>query len=267
MAARSALTRPQDEAPPSMREQARRAVHAARITRRAQRRGLDAHAPIRRFYAEAIRDQDLGFAGTAGIRVARLKHNAERARTADMVGRLTNEMARLSRRDAAEQLVAAAALLVFVRCIYCLGVRSGHAMSWPSFCVLLLLGERDVLPDAVAGVWRDSLCFAHLKDRPFAVSAEPSRQATIKVAPANKNGILIVVLIDGAVSSRAVVAAEMPNDGPWLFYNLTPMFAAIAPGLDVEASLVALRRTPARRAAFHVHRSQKSRAVRCPWLS
>jgi DNA-binding MurR/RpiR family transcriptional regulator len=262
-AAPSALSRPQDVARRSTQEQARRAdVQAATITRPSQRLGRDGDALIRAFSAEAIRNEDIGFVGTAALQIARWKLKGERAVPAEMVGPLTKQMAQLSRLDAAEQHVAAAARLVLERCVHCLDLQAWHAIAWPH-CVLLLLRDRDVLPAAIAGVGRDSPCFACLKDLLFVVSIEPDTQATITAAHANKRDILIV----GAMSPLARLAAEVPTDGRWFFYPLTPMLAAIVPGLAGEVSLAALRRTEARRAAFQVRRSQESRAVRCPRLS
>jgi len=97
----------------------------------------------------------------------------------------------------------------------------------------------------------------------FAVSVEPYRQTTIKAAHANKRGILVV----GGLSPLARLAAEVPTHGRSFFCPLTPMLAAIVPGLAGEVSLAALQRTEARRAAFPVRRSQELRAVRCPRLS
>jgi DNA-binding MurR/RpiR family transcriptional regulator len=264
IAARSALSRLQDVARLSTREQARRAgVQAATITRPAQRLGHDGDAPIRAFSAEAIRDEDLGFAATAGRQVARWKLKGARALPAERVGPLTKQMAWLSQPDATEQHVAAIARLIFARCVYCMGLQAWHAMAWPSYCVALLLGDRAPLPAATAGVGRASLCFARLKDLLFAVGVEPCTQITIKAADANKRGILIV----GALSPLARLAAEVPTHSRFFFYPLTPMLAVIVPGLAGEVSLAALQRTEARRVAFHVRRSQESRAVRCPPLS
>jgi len=233
MAARSALNRLHDAARLSTRYQARRAgIQATTITRPAQRLGHDGDTPIRAFSAEAIRDEDLGFAGTAGRQVARWKRKGERALPAEVVGLLTKQMARLSRPDATEPHVA-------------------------------VFGDRAPLPAAIAGVGRVSLWFARLKDLLFAVSVEPYTRTTIKAAHANKRGILIV----DALSRLARLAAEVPTHGRWFFYPLTSMLGAIVPGLAGEVSLAALQRTEARRAAFHVRRSQESRAVRCPRLS
>jgi len=231
LAARSALSRLHDVARLSTREQARRAG-VQTITRPAQRLGHDGDAPIRAFSTEAIRDEDLGFAGNAGRQVDRWKLKGERALPAEVVGPLTKQMARLSRPDATEQHVA-------------------------------MFGDRDLLSAAIAGVGRVSLWFARLKDLLFAVSVEPYRQATIKAAHANKRGILVV----GALSPLARLAAEVPTHGRSFFYPLSPMLAAIVPGLAGEVLLAALQRTEARRAAFPVRRSQESRAVRCPRLS
>src|SRR5262245_20433108 len=85
-AARYVLDRPRDVALLSMREQAREAgVQPATMTRLAQRLGLEGYDAVREIYAEAIRSEDLGFAGKAGIQVAHQKLKGERALAAEMI--------------------------------------------------------------------------------------------------------------------------------------------------------------------------------------
>jgi DNA-binding MurR/RpiR family transcriptional regulator len=248
----------------SMREQARRTGGGpTTITRFARRLGLDGDEPIREFYLEVILGEDLGFAGTAGLQVASRKLKSERALAAEMVESLTNQIARLSQPDLTERLVASAALLAFARRIYCRGLRAWHAIAWQFDHVLSLLGDCDVLAGAIPSTGRDSICFASSKDLVFAVGVEPSTRATMKAAQANKCGVPIVALMVSAMSPRARVAGKAPTDEPSFLHSLKPTFAAVAAAFGGEALLAALRGTEAQHAAFRVHRSQESRAVRC----
>jgi DNA-binding MurR/RpiR family transcriptional regulator len=176
-----------------------------------------------------------------------------------MVESVTNQIARLSQPDVAERFVAVAAVLVFAKRIYWLALRARHVIAWPVDHVSSLLGDCDVMPDAIAGMGRDSIGLACSKDLVFAVSVEPSRRATMKEATrANTRAVPIAALMFGAMSSLARVAGQMPADGRSFFHSLKPTFATVA-----EALHAALRRTKAQHAAFRVHRLQESRAVRC----
>jgi len=267
-AARFVLDRPQDVALLSMREQARRAgVQPATMTRFAQRLGLDGYDTIRKLYAEAIRKEGLGFAGRAGIQVASQKAKGERALAIEIVESLTQQIARLAKPDAVEQLVAAAALLASANRIYCLGLRACHAVAWQLHYVLSLLGDRTVLLDGIAGVGRDPIRSATSKDVLFATSVEPYTRATIEAAQyAHNRGVPIVALTDSAISPLAQIARQsilVPKDSPSFFHSLTPAFvvgeilAAIIAGRGGKASLDALRRTEAQLGAFHVHLSSR----------
>jgi DNA-binding MurR/RpiR family transcriptional regulator len=217
------------------------------------------YAPIREFYAEAIRNEDLDLAGTAGLKVARRKLKGERALVVDMVGSLTNQIARLSQPDVIERLVAAGALLAFARRVYRLGFRADHAMAWLSADVSSP-SDADVLPGAIAEAGRDATRCACSRDLLFAVDVE---RRAIKAAQPNKRGIPIVALTDSAISPQPRAPGQAPIDGPSFFSSLTPTFAVIAAAFVGKASPAALRRTQAQRAAFQAHRSQEPRAVRC----
>jgi DNA-binding MurR/RpiR family transcriptional regulator len=152
---------------------------------------------------------------------------------------VTNQIARLSQPDVAERFVAVAARLVFAKRIYWLGLRARHVMARPVDHVSSLLGDCDVMPDAIAGMGRDSIGLACSKDLVFAVSVEPSGRATMNEATrANTRAAAIATLMFGAMSSLARVAGPMPTDGRSFFHSLKPTFAAVA-----EALHAALRRT------------------------
>ena len=239
------------------------AVEPVTITRLAQWLGLDGCEAIREFYAEAIRNEDIGFAGTASPQVARRKLESERALVTEMVESLTNQIARRS--AVRERLVAAAAPPVFARCVNCLALRTCHAIAPPSPDILSPSGDGDIPPDAITAGGRGWIRCACLKDLLFAVDVEPFTRTASKTAPATKRGISIVAT-DRVVSSRPPLARQVPTDGPSFFYNLPPTFAAIAAVFVGETSLAALQCMQAQRAAFRVHRSQAPRAVRCRGL-
>src|SRR3954454_18395550 len=88
-AARYVLERPRDVALLSMREQARQAdVKPATMTRFAQRLGFDGYDDVRTLYADAIRNDGLGFAGKADAQVARQKRGGDRALASEMIASL-----------------------------------------------------------------------------------------------------------------------------------------------------------------------------------
>ncbi|HWP16895.1 MAG TPA: MurR/RpiR family transcriptional regulator, partial [Xanthobacteraceae bacterium] len=164
-AARYILNKPNDVALLSMREQARQAgVQPATMTRLAKRLGLNGYDAVREMYAETIRAAGPGFSRKADAQVASQKRKGDRALAADMVATLDAGIARLSEDRALDRVAAAAAKLAAARRIYCLGLRSCHAIAWHLHYVLSLVGEQTVLLDSVAGAGRDPIRDAGPKD-------------------------------------------------------------------------------------------------------
>jgi DNA-binding MurR/RpiR family transcriptional regulator len=263
-AARYVLERPSDVALLSMREQARQAgVQPATMTRLAKRLGLDGYDAVRELYAETIRNAGPGFSRKAGAQVASQKRKGDRALAAEMVATLNAEVARLTEPAALDRLAAAAAKLAAARRIYCLGLRSCHAIAWHLHYVLSLVGERTVLLDSVAGTGRDPIRAAGASDVLFVVSVAPYTRATIETARyAHAHGVPIVAVTDSKVSPLAPLAAEtifVATDCPSFFHTMAPAFvaaeilAALVAGRSGTRALEALRRTEEQLSAFNVH--------------
>lgn len=263
-AARYVLDRPNDVALLSMREQARQAgVQPATMTRFAKRLGLDGYDAVREMYAETIRNAGPGFSRKAGAQVASQRIKGDRALAAEMVAKLNAGIACLSEPGALDRFAAAATRLAAAQRIYCLGLRSCHAIAWHLHYVLSLVGERTVLLDSVAGVGRDPIRAAGPKDVLFAVSIAPYTRATIEAARyAHARGVPIVAVTDSEVSPLAQLAADtifVSTECPSFFHTMAPAFAAgeilaaLVAGRSGTRALDALQRTEQQLTAFNVH--------------
>ena len=108
-AARYVLDHPRDVALLSMREQARQAsVNPATMTRLAKHLGVGGYHELRKRYAEAVRDGELGFAGRAVAQVKNQKLRGDSALAAEMMGSLARHFAEMANPDMAATLAAAA---------------------------------------------------------------------------------------------------------------------------------------------------------------
>jgi DNA-binding MurR/RpiR family transcriptional regulator len=271
-AARYVLDRPRDVALLSMREQAREAgVQPATMTRLAQRLGLPGYDAVREIYAEAIRSEDLGFAGKASMQVAHQKLKGERALAAEMIKSVSNQIAGIAEADALDRLVAASELLASARRVFCLGLRSSHPIAWHVHYVLSLLGDRTVLLDAMAGVGADPIRAATAEDVLLVAGVLPYTRATVDLTRyIASRGVPIVAITDSAVSPIAQVARHailIATESPSFFHTMSPAFvvaeilAALVAGRREDAT-AALRRTEEQLAAFNVHvatRAEKRR--------
>jgi len=268
-AARYILDRPGEVALLSMREQARQAgVQPATMTRLAKRLGLDGYEAVRQLYAQAIREGGLRFAGKAGAQVASQKARGERALAAEMVASLAEHIASLSSSDTLDRLTEAAERLDQADKLYCLGLRSAHAVAWHMNYVVSLLSEKAVLLDGVAGTGMDAIRMATGRDALFVVSVEPYTRMTIDAAAyAHSRGIPIVAVTDSPLSPLAALARTaifVPTEGPSFFHTMTPAFvvgeilAALVAGRGGGKSLEALKRTEEQLTAFNIHWSPQS---------
>ncbi len=263
-AARYVLDCPDDVALLSMREQARRAgVPPATMTRLAKRLGLEGYDEVRALYAGAVRDGTLGFAGKAGQQVETQKLRGERALAADMALTLSRQIARLAETPTLDRLADAAGRLHQARRIYCLGLRSCHAVAWHFHYMLSLLGDKTVMLDDAGGTGLDALRDAGPSDIVLAASVEPYARATIDGARyAHRQGVPVVALTDSEVSPLAQIAVAMipaATDSPSFFHTMTPLLAvaeilaALIAGRSGQKALDALTRTEAQLTAFGVH--------------
>jgi DNA-binding MurR/RpiR family transcriptional regulator len=263
-AARYVLDCPDDVALLSMREQARRAgVPPATMTRLAKRLGLEGYDEVRALYAGAVRDGTLGFAGKAGLQVETQKLRGERALAADMALTLSRQIARLAETPTLDRLADAAGRLHQARRIYCLGLRSCHAIAWHFHYMLSLLSDRTVMLDDAGGIGLDAIRDASGSDVLLAASVEPYARATIEGARyAHRQGVPVVALTDSEVSPLAQIAVTMipaATDSPSFFHTMAPLLAvseilaALVAGRSGAKALDALSRTEAQLAAFGVH--------------
>ena len=263
-AARYMLDCPDDVALLSMREQARRAgVPPATMTRLAKRLGLEGYDEVRALYAGAVRDGTLGFAGKAGVQVEAQKLRGERALAADMALTLSRQIARLAETPTLNRLADAAGRLHQARRIYCLGLRSCHAIAWHFHYTLSLLGDKTVMLDDAGGIGLDAIRDAGKSDVVLAASVEPYARATIEGARyAAQQGVPVVALTDSEVSPLAQIAVSIiptATESPSFFHTMTPLLAvaeilaALVAGRSGQKALEALTRTEAQLAAFGVH--------------
>jgi DNA-binding MurR/RpiR family transcriptional regulator len=263
-AARYMLACPDDVALLSMREQARRAgVPPATMTRLAKRLGLEGYDEVRALYAGAVRDGTLGFAGKAGVQVEAQKLRGERALAADMALTLSRQIARLAETPTLDRLADAAGRLHQARRIYCLGLRSCHAVAWHFHYTLSLLGDKTVMLDDAGGIGLDAIRDAGKSDVVLAASVEPYARATIEGARyAAQQGVPVVALTDSEVSPLAQIAVAIipaATESPSFFHSMTPLLAvaeilaALVAGRSGQKALEALTRTEAQLAAFGVH--------------
>jgi len=120
-----------------MREQARRTgAQRAAMTCLAQRLGRDGYKLIRELGAGMTRNEDLGFAGKAGLQVSSQKLRGERALAAEMVESQPNQIVRLAQPETIERFVAPAARFASAQHIYGLALRACRAVAWQTRSVL-----------------------------------------------------------------------------------------------------------------------------------
>jgi DNA-binding MurR/RpiR family transcriptional regulator len=263
-AARYMLACPDDVALLSMREQARRAgVPPATMTRLAKRLGLEGYDEVRALYAGAVRDGTLGFAGKAGVQVEAQKLRGERALAADMALTLSRQIARLAETPTLDRLADAAGRLHQARRIYCLGLRSCHAVAWHFHYTLSLLGDKTVMLDDAGGTGLDAIRDAGANDVLLVASVEPYARATIEGARyAASRGVPVVALTDSEISPLAQIAASailVATESPSFFHTMTPLLAvaeilaALVAGRGGAHALAALEHTEAQLSAIGVH--------------
>ncbi len=263
-AGRYVLENPREVALLSMREQARQAgLQPATMTRFAKRIGLQGYDTVRAAHAERIRRDGLGFAGKAGKQVKTQKLKGERALAAEMAETLARQVAQLAEPDTLATLVAAAERLHAARRIFCLGLRSCHAIAWHLHYICSLFTERTMLLDRIAGVGLDPIRTATARDVLLVASVKPYTRATVDVARyAAARGVCVIAVTDSKASplvEHAGHALFITTASPSFFHTMTPAFAlgeilaTLVAGRDGPKVAKALKHTEAQLAAFHVH--------------
>ncbi len=264
-AARYVLDHPRDVALLSMREQAREAgVQPATMTRLAQRIGLDGYDSIRGVHAAALRGgEPRGFTAKAGAQVERQKKRGDRALAADMLSRIAAQVAGLGDVAGLDRLEKAARTLSGARRIYCIGMRSSHAIAWHLHYTLSMIGDRSVLLDGPGGTGMDLAGRIAPGDALVAVSVSPYTKATVELARlASSRGAALVAVTDSEVSPLARIARDVvlvPTDTASFLHTMAPAFAvaeilgALVAGHAGDAALAALEHFDAQAEALGIH--------------
>lgn len=263
-AARFVLDRPRDVALLSMREQARQAgVQPATMTRLAKHLGLGGFDDIRNMYAETLRDSGAGFAGKAGKQVANQKLKGDHALAAKMLNSIAKQIAQLAEPRSLDRVVTSAASLAKARRIYCLGLRSSHAVAWQFRHVLRFVGEKSVLLDGVAGTGSDAIGSACEDDVLLVASVHPYTKATIELAEfAKSKGIPVIAITDSEVAPSALIAETtvvVSTNSPSFIHTMTPAFAigevlgSLITGHGGGEVLEAIKRFDEQLAALDIH--------------
>lgn len=242
-AARYVLDHPQDVALLTMREQARQAgVQPATMTRLAKHIGLGGYEDIRALYASALKSRDLGFSVKAGSHVESQRLKGGRALAAEITESVCSQIAALSSPEMLARFDAVAESLDAARHVYCLGLRSSHAVAWHLHYIMSLCGVESVYLESAGGTGADALASATSKDALFAVSVLPYTRATVELAEyAAKRGIPVLAITDSEVAPLARLAEytiTVSTHSPSFLHTMTPAFVAA----EILGALVAGRR-------------------------
>jgi DNA-binding MurR/RpiR family transcriptional regulator len=268
-AARYVLDTPHDVALLTMREQARHAgVQPATMTRLAKHLGLAGYEEMRAIYADAVRGGGVGFAGKAGAQVASQKLKGDHALAADMLASLSAQLASLAEPGSIERLVGVALALSAARRVYCLGLRSSHAVAWHLSYILSLIGEKAVLLNGIGGTEGDALGHAAPKDVLIVASVLPYTRMTVELTEfAAARGVPVIAVTDSEVAPLAHLADHLvvvPTASPSFFHTMAPAFivaevlAALVAGQAGEAAVEALRRFDEQGAALRTHLDRRA---------
>jgi DNA-binding MurR/RpiR family transcriptional regulator len=263
-AARYVLDNPQDAALLTMREQARHAgVQPATMIRLAKHLGFDGYEEMRGIYADALRTGDIGFSAKAGPQFSDQRLKGHKALAADLIEVTSNQIAALSAPESLARLDALAKKLTEARRVFCLGLRSSHAIAWHFHYIISLCGANSTYLESAGGTGADALASAAPTDVLFAVSVSPYTRATIDLAEyAASRNIPILAITDSEVAplaSLAELAIIVSTDTPSFFHTMSPAFVAaeilgaLIAGRRGERALDALRNAEDQFSALQIH--------------
>ncbi|WP_353642590.1 MurR/RpiR family transcriptional regulator [Mesorhizobium sp. WSM2239] len=269
-AARYIIDHPHDVALLSMRDQARLAgVQPATMTRLAKHLGLAGYDELRRMYADAVRNGDAGFARKADAQVVTQKRKGDQGFAREVLRTQAAQIVQLAESSQLDAIVSAARRLASANCVYCIGLRSSHAIAWHLHYILSMIGEKSVMLDAMAGTGTDAFARATRDDVLFATSVFPYTRSTVELAEyAHQHGISIVAITDSKVAPLARVADDVvlvQTESPSFFHAMTPAFAvaevlgALIAGQGAEAARESLLRFDAHLADFNTHLKSRNR--------
>ncbi|MCH8467956.1 MAG: MurR/RpiR family transcriptional regulator, partial [Roseinatronobacter sp.] len=239
------MRNPQDTALLSMREQARRAdVQPATMTRLAQALGYDGYEAIRALHREALRNAAPGLAATAAAR-DRLGANSPQDAAAAMLEQTAAQIAVLGTAQTLVHLEQAASLIAQAPRVFCLGLRSSHAVAWHVWYALSLITDRASLLDGIGGVGLDGLAQAQAGDVLFVCGVAPYTRAVVEaVMQAHARAMRIVALTDSPLSPLIVAgdpALIVPTHSASFLHSMAPAFAMA----EILVALVARGDDPA----------------------
>lgn len=239
-AARFVLTRPQDVALLSMREQARRCgVQPATMLRLANRLGFDSYETVRTFYANALRREGLGLAGKSSARAAGSNREGTLTLAAQVVEAANANVSALLDPSRLSTLEAMAQRLATAEHVYCLGLRGCYAPMWHFHYMMSLLARPATLLDAAAWTGFDPIRKATKEDVLLVASVDPYTRFSIRVAHHFKHlGIRVLALTDSEASPLALFSDSVflvNTESPSFYHDVSSIFVACA----ALASLVA----------------------------
>lgn len=233
------------------------------MTRLAQRLGLEGYGPVRKAYAETVRNGSLDFSEKAETQIATQKLKGDQALAAGIVSSTIDQISKLMDPSILDSLSAAASSLALARRVYCLGLRSSHPVTWYFHYILSLLGDRAVLLDALGAVGADPFRAATESDVLLVASVHPYTRATVEIARyAASRGVPIIAITDSEVAPLAQVAKHailVATESPSFFHTMAPAFvvaevlSALVTGHGGEKALEAIRHTEEQLAAFKIH--------------
>lgn len=275
LAARYIIDQPHDVALLSMRDQARVAgVQPATMTRLAKHLGLTGYDELRQIYAKAVRSGDVGFAGKADVQAVAQKLKGDHGLAREILLAQAAQIVQLAESSQLDAIVSTARRLAAAKRVFCIGLRSSHAIAWHLHYILSMIRDKSVILDAIGGTGSDALARASRNDVLFATSVFPYTRVTVEVAEyAHQRRIPIVVITDSEVAPLARVADDVvlvQTTSPSFFHTMTPAFAvaevlgALIAGQSVDAARDALLRFDAHLADFNTHLESRARNVKRP---
>jgi DNA-binding MurR/RpiR family transcriptional regulator len=240
-AARFVLDQPNDVALMSMREQARRiGVSHTTMVRLATWLGLDSYEEVRAAYAQALRSPEYS-SGSSDDPVRHRKVAGACSPAVRIAGILATNTASLGDPGSAERFLAAAAVLAGSRRLFCLGLRSAHAVARHFASLISQLDDHVILLDPTTGSGIEAIHRAGPDDALLALGFAPYSNTTIELAQlASRRNIAIVAITDSGVSPLTRLAREsiiVPTNSQSFFQSMAPTFSAT----EILAVLVAER--------------------------
>jgi DNA-binding MurR/RpiR family transcriptional regulator len=268
-AARYVLEHPRDVALLTMREQARQAkLQPATMTRFAKHLGLKGYDAIRAIHAGAVRSGALGFSAKASGQVSRQRLKGGKALAAEMIATIGGQATALSTPEMLRRFDAMAAQLAAAGHVYCLGLRSSHAIAWHLHYIMGLCGLHGTYLESAGGTGADALARATPEDVLFAVSVLPYTRATLELAEHTaKRGVPVLAITDSEVAPLARIAEQaiiVSTQSPTFFHTMSPAFIAaeilgsLVAGRRGERALEALRRMEQEFSALKIHLNPKN---------